>query len=211
MTSYRFTVREHEEYGGLGLAPNWYAAGDPLGGMAAAHDILEHFPNDDGSTRGELLALGAAFFVRGEAGFFGRGSSIHECWKHVASDFPTLRMRSEWHVPHCPYRARVPAHVREWIRLCVQEIRESLPVECDGLVLSVSEEQNIPLWLAKGYAMARARYANSPSVAVCLFEEIETECDRALLHAQEGDEVTVSVNKRRCVTKVTHKERRFCR
>lgn len=50
MKTYVFTVKEHEEFGGLGLAPRWYPNGDPLGGMAAAH--VEHFPGDAGDTEG---------------------------------------------------------------------------------------------------------------------------------------------------------------
>jgi len=60
MKRYTFEVAEHEEYGSLGFKPSWYPKGDPLGGMAVAHDILEHFPKDDGSAEGEYMALGAS-------------------------------------------------------------------------------------------------------------------------------------------------------
>ena len=69
MKVYTFKVEEHEEYGSLGFKPSWYPNGAPLGGMTAAHDILEHFPNDNGGAESEFLALGAALWIRGDAKF----------------------------------------------------------------------------------------------------------------------------------------------
>jgi len=100
MKAYRFAVAEHAEFGGLGLVPKWYPTGDPLGGMAAAHDILEHFPNDDGSTEGELQALGAAIWVRGEGGvtFDSHGGRYFDLERDIPADFPEIwRHHAERH------------------------------------------------------------------------------------------------------------------
>ena len=60
----RFRIEMSELYGELGLCPEDMPNADPVMGMAAAHDLLEHEPGDDGSIAAELRALGAACWLR---------------------------------------------------------------------------------------------------------------------------------------------------
>ena len=73
MITKTFIIEEHEEYQTKGARPIDTPHADPLGGMSVAHDMLEHFHNDQGSVYEELMALGASYYVRGETGFFNNG------------------------------------------------------------------------------------------------------------------------------------------
>jgi len=85
-----FVIEEHEEFGGLGLRPVDVPHADPLGGMATAHDMLEHFPGDDGGVEAELMALGATIFVRAEPGYFHNRIGNPDPAKNLAADFPEI-------------------------------------------------------------------------------------------------------------------------
>lgn len=65
-----FVVEEHAEAGFIGLRPSDMPDFDPGYGRTVAHDFLEHAPGDDGSIAGELQALGAIQYVRGDSGAF---------------------------------------------------------------------------------------------------------------------------------------------
>lgn len=85
-----FIVEKHEEYGTWGLKPEDMPHADPLMGMAAAHDILEHFPGDDGGVEAEYMAFGAMILTRAEGGYWQRKGNVNPPESHLASDMPEL-------------------------------------------------------------------------------------------------------------------------
>jgi hypothetical protein len=199
MKTYRFTVAEHEEYGNLGFKPSWYPHGDPLGGMAVAHDILEHFPNDDGSAEGEFLALGAALYIRGDTGYFQRNGNVNEAKVHIASDFPMI-----WQALTDRDGRSTVKHVqkvrdtelldrcREIVRLGIKNLEEN-GVEPEDLPNHGTREL-IARWLAKGYAKAARRYRMDQHTLSYVFGKIEAEADKALKYAEAGQVFTVRLD-----------------
>jgi hypothetical protein len=203
MKTYRFTVAEHEEFGGLGFKPSWYPHGDPLGGMAVAHDILEHFPNDDGGAEGEFLALGAALYIRGDTGYFQRSGNVNEAKVHIASDFPMI-----WQALTDRDGRSTVKHVqkvrdtdlldrcREIVRLGIKNLEEN-GVEPEDLPNHGTREL-IARWLAKGYVKAARRYRKLDQYTLStVFGKIEEAADKALKHADEGQVFTVRLDLKR--------------
>jgi len=83
----RFRFERHEEYGTIGLKPLWMPSeqADPLTGMGAAHDVLEHGPND----RVEWQGLGGSIYVRGEA-YYQRRIGNRDAAENIGSEFFSL-------------------------------------------------------------------------------------------------------------------------
>jgi hypothetical protein len=208
MKRYQFTVKEHEEYGTMGFAPKWYPNGDPLGGMAVAHDILSHFPKDDGSAEGEFQATGADLFIRGESGYFQRQGNVNEPKVHLAAEFA---MTWGYHTQRDRRTAVKPVGLvrdKDLMEQCRQIVRlgvKNMKDDESGLPLPTAEDQErIARWYAKGYVRARRRYRNldAYSVAYQLFGPIEEKADMALKHAEEGMILTVLVDYRKLEVKV---------
>lgn len=200
MKTYQFTVKEHEDYGTLGFAPKWYPNGDPLGGMAVAHDILSHFPKDDGSAEGEFQATGADLFLRGETGYFERNGNVNEAKVHLAAEFA---MTWGYHTQRDGRTAVKPVGLvrdtelmdtcREIVALGVQNMKDeesSLPLP------SAEDQERIARWYAKGYVRAQKRYRRhyAYDVAYQLFQTIEEKADMALTRADAGMILTVTVD-----------------
>lgn len=190
---YKFTVAEHHDHGSLGFKPSWYPAGDPLGGMAVAHDILEHFPKDDGSAEGEYQALGSALWLRGDSGYFQSRGNVNPPEVHLASDFPMI-WGIQGYVKECPLvrDSELMETCREIVRLGVKNIQE----ESSTTPPSAIARENIARWMAKGYKRAQKRYKNVDAYTVSerLFRGIEESADKALGHAEQGMELVVSVD-----------------
>ncbi len=190
--TYTFTVAEHREFGTLGFKPSWYPQGDPLGGMVVAHDILEHFPKDDGSAEGEYQALGAALYLRGTGGYGWNGTAE----ENIASDLPMIWGIQAYVRPcHKVRAADLLDRCREAVRLAIKEMRYSFD-EPD--LPSAESRENIARWIAKGYKRAERRYRrhSTGSIVWSLFKPIQDQADKALQHAEEGMVLTVRVNVR---------------
>lgn len=207
MKTYKFTVKEHEEYGTLGFAPQWYPNGYPLSGMGVAHDILEHFPNDEGEAEGEFMALGASYRIRGETGYFQRNGNVNSPARHLSSDFPmifdvTEQQRGSTRIKPCPRKARVEPEVLEVFKEIMAYAKEELVEQEREDVLHEEDEQHIINWMALGYVKAGQRYSwkkcrfDFHSLAHQLFQSIEEQANRLLKCAEEGMELTVKVNLR---------------
>jgi hypothetical protein len=198
MKRYTFDVAEHEEYGELGFKPSWYPNGDPLGGGAVAHDILEHFAHDQGDAEGEFQALGAALFIRGESGYFQRngnvnspevhiGSGLAEIWSlHTDRDYrSTFRPCGVIQYPETMAQCReaVKSGLKEFAE---RELTEPSPRDCEL----------IARWMGKGYKRAERRYKqhDSYSIAYSLFAPIEEAANNALKYAEAGMVLTVLVD-----------------
>lgn len=190
MKRYTFDVQRSEEYGELGFRPSWYPTGDPLPVMTVAHDILEHFPKDDGSAEGEYMALGAALLLRGDSGYCQNGRPE----QNIATDIPTI-----WGVqasvrPCGPIRDR---ELRATIDRILFHYREELAYynQDAGGQPTASDLEHIGRWIAKGYNRAKRRYRERASeIAWSLFKPIQEEADKALEHAEEGMRLTVWVD-----------------
>ncbi len=192
----------------MGFRPSWYPNGDPLGGMAVAHDILSHFPGDDGSAEGEFLATGADLFIRGDSGYFQRNGNVNPPEKHLSAE---LGMIWNYHV-HRDGRTFVKPcgltgdqdlmdKCRHIVALGVEGMKDNY----DHLTPPDAEAQErIARWYAKGYVKARKRYRNldAYSVAYQLFGPIEEKADEALKRADEGMVLTVLVDYKRLEVKV---------
>jgi hypothetical protein len=196
-TQYTFTVEEHEEYGVLGFTPTWYPAGEPLGGVAVAHDILEHFPGDDGSPEGEYQALGACLYIRGDE-YFHRLGKTSSAAENIAADLPliweTLRHRdNRTYVRVCPpVKSLALEEAEEAIRhfkaelFCYDDEDYEKPTDADYTAMIQ--------WIAKGYNKAKRRYPNVLPVRERLFIPIEEEAGTLLKHAEPGQILTVSID-----------------
>ena len=189
MRTYKFEVAMHEDFGTLGFRPSWYPQGDPLGGMAVAHDILEHFPKDNGSAEGEYMALGASLFVRGDAGYYANGSAE----ENIASDLPTV-----WGIqPHVrPCSLSRDSEIMERAREATRYWAKELQYMHENDWPSSKDRERVARWIAKGYMRAKRRYAKIPAcyLAWDLFKPIEEGAEKALKYAEAGMVLTVAVD-----------------
>lgn len=129
----RFIIEEHEGHGALGARPVNMPHADPLSGMASAHDMLEHFEDDDGGIECEFMSLGAAYFLRGETGWFGtRGIVNTEPEENIAADFPALFS----HYVHEGFTLHAPVDL-------IKHIKNTDPDVWDDDFCSVHEAVNI--------------------------------------------------------------------
>ena len=80
---FKYVNDDYEEEGLLNIkAPSTF---DPsFDGELLAHDILEHFPNEEGSIEEELMALGAVMWVRG-LGYYWESYRIYDFWERKLS------------------------------------------------------------------------------------------------------------------------------
>jgi len=203
MRKFEFEVQEHEEYGGLGFKPKWFPGADPLSGMAVAHDILEHGRNEDGSTEHELMAFGAAMFIRTDGYYWYRKNSKNaDESDHISADFPQLlRLHEEnfngREILHCQNGA---GGEELWLRAtrCVEKgLANCSEYGGDGhRYITYVDEEEMARWMCAGYKKAarRARRLNLDAYTMgCLFEQIERDADLNLKSAEEGMIYTVSL------------------
>lgn len=213
---YKFICKEHEDHGTLGWVLANMPAFDPLQGMAVAHDILEHWPNDD-STTGELLALGASIHVRNTQystrrreefarRYGGRGIITEETVRpsfNGAGEVAELLYKiacGQWQ----PLRDYPTKFVRRglsefafeecvhYVRLVRRELYER--GDDDTVRLTQRDARNVLCWLATGYQRAVRRYKGiSEYELIATFEAIENAADKALKDAEENDELHVSL------------------
>ncbi len=215
MISKRFVVEEHEEYGGLGLRPADVPNADPLGGMTVAHDLLEHFPGDDGGVEAEFMALGACYFLRHESGFVNQqyggnrdaadafSGDFMELYRHVAHENFTLLDPGAEAPIECEYTEdALSAIVRKGLALTREEIADSIGADEDEeeelhMFCSTQTGERILGWLRRGYRKATERFADvdAYSLAEVVFKGIETRIDDYLKgEPMAGTEVEIEVN-----------------
>ncbi len=202
MKTYQFICKEHEEYGSKGWVLSNMAAFDPLGGMAVAHDILEHWPNDD-STTGELRALGAMLHVRGEEYNRRKGKMFTAPSYHFSGELGELLLKiqfGEW-VPLKEHKGRHSKAKYSWAN---EEIEEGIILACKHIQEEYQGEYAQPAehtlalvyhWLSNGYNSALRRYAKvHPWDLLNTFIYIEQEADKRLKFAEIGTKLKVSLD-----------------
>ena len=206
MLSMTFDVRTHEEFGGLGLRMQGKPHFDPLQGMGIAHDMLEHFADDDGTLAGELQALGASLYVRDGEGYYGyKGSMRTDPSEHISAEFLQqvyyTRERGETHLPRPPKHRPCEEHVENWILNIVRKARTQLieelgPDELPEWITSTEQRHYFRGWLRHGYCRAVKRYRrHSKHDMLCVFMEIENAVDKYLKYAEDfGQSVRIAVS-----------------
>lgn len=217
---YTFVCKEHEEYGGLGWQPDWMPNADPLPGMGVAHDILEHTPNTDGSTEDEFKALGGAWWVRGETGWFYENNphNVNTPEQHLSADFPdilnrVLRDERTFNVPRktMPLDEETEEAFSKIITLGTQDhYDEQLDAGNDPDSFQVvftddDARERITGWMRIGYRETKARFAHSqcPNHEVAhMFKQIMEQANKYLEHAEEGCILRVSFDATNRVVKV---------
>lgn len=213
-----FECAEHEEYGGLG----WREIGkdhfQPLGGMAVAHDTLEHFPDDHGAIECELEALGAMIQIRGE------NYDRHEPWENLQSDMIDLYRLRSWE--GMTFNAPTPAMERrstfEFLEEQIDKLIKSLPdylldnhysgedeeklVEAREHVASFTSR--VAGWLRHGFRRCRKRYGTDHLNEMgWMFRRISDEAEAKLQLAERGvHKLKVSVCVKRREVKVVLEE-----
>jgi len=203
---YQFTVREDEEFGGQGLKLNGLDWISPTSGMGAAHDMLEHFPGDNGTMEEEMMALGAMLFVRGET-YNGMIGGLYSVAENMASDFRNFN--DYFQADNRTGRLRYPGITR---KLRDFDHLEDIITEmvCTVRNMFADEEEQIPAWIndadirgwmRRGYRKARRRYRclRVPHYELpSLFRGLEQDLDKHLQRAELGDRFTVDIHLRNC-------------
>lgn len=211
-TTIRFLYQIHEEYGSPGWLQKAMPGYDPLGGMAVAHDCLEHFPGGTDAAHDEFQALGASLFIRGESDYYAQkrqGNS--NPGSNVGSDIPEVirHIIHEGTAFNDPPRTRpLEDHVEEWINTALKEARTECGYQFENAD-DVREVKSILAkarsWLRVGYRRAEKRYAKiGPHAACQMFMNIETAADEAMKQAEEGDELEVSFDIAKAKTQVRY-------
>lgn len=210
--SKRFIVEEHTEYGGLGLRPLDMPNADPLGGMTVAHDLLEHFPGDDGGVEAEFMALGACYFLRHESGFVNGqyggnrdaadafSGDFMELYRHIAHEGFSLTDPGPEAPIECEYtETALNGIVRKGLALTREEIADACDDDSDELhtFCSTQTGERILGWLRRGYRKATERFENvdAYSLAEVVFKGVETRIDNYLKSdPMEGTEIEVTID-----------------
>jgi hypothetical protein len=185
-----FVCEEHQEFGENGWRLEKATNADPLGGMAVAHDCLEHPPNGDMGVEDELMALGASFYVR----YYTR--NMHSLGANVGGDLPDV-------LRHVQYEGMALGDPGRTQAIdCEEEIDDALEsltkaAEYDDQ-LTVDKEilRRLRGWFRRGYRSAVKRYAGiNRGCLRAAFDEIEEEADKALEYAELGDKFTVRLHR----------------
>lgn len=192
MKTYRFVCERHKEYGELGWRQEKQPDFDPLGGMAVAHDIMEHFPNGDESPADEFQALGAGIVVRGEDYYAQKGQFTTSPAKNAASDVPEIIRHiiyENMHLPEAPASrplvAELEEHVREFVKESISLVESEFNEDENKEAMKAIVKQ-AGGWFRVGIRRALRRYKGRLFETSWTFSEIEKEADR-LLKQQEAE------------------------
>lgn len=210
MKTFEFVCAEHPEYGSNGWRLKSQPDFDPLGGMAVAHDCLEHF-TDSAEPADEFLALGASMYVRDESYYAHHGKVETSPGVHVASDLPDIMRHvtvEGYGLPPAPKTKRTDYHLENYIDRMYQEYRRNIREEYDkhDLRLSTETQRSIRSYLRIGYRRAERKYGGRRYEAQSLFCHIEEEADKYLKHAEEGAVLKIRVDFRNLTAKVRFEE-----
>jgi hypothetical protein len=211
MKKYSLVIKEHEEYGGLGIVVDtgrdYFEPG--LDGLVVAHDILEHTIKPHYCDYiDELMAIGGYIAGRVEVGYNARGyrsASIDD----VSSDIQSLVDAALNAGDDTVFTSidKCNSYLQyQWImdklRKNVKEgIIEALDEWSDGEYgeeeLADYDIDSIVGWICKGYQMFKKRFANVYNYEG-LFDSIRKESDQFLSNAFEGQTATLHVDFSSC-------------
>ncbi len=202
MITAKFEGKIHEEYGSLGWAMLGKPAMEPLTGMAIPHDILEHFPDDDGSVEAEFMALGASIFVRNEECYYSRKGNCHSAASNISSEFIQhyyYLINNEKSLQFSdPGKIKIPEEIESILDDIVEEGKKHLKSEIEEdyqQFFSLQNQIKLKGWFAKGYRKAVKRYKGYTPDDLCyMFMETETLVDKITEYAEEGQILTVKID-----------------
>lgn len=198
---FKFIAEKHEDFGEMGWRLKDQPGFDPLGGMGVAHDVLEHLPNGDESPADEFQALGAGWLIRGEGGLFSSGHYAPE--ENMSAEFPEIIRHVIYEgmrVPEPPRTRALDGSAEESLQLIVSRARKLC---CAGEHPEFEKEDHAAVldvlrkalgWMRVGYRRAARRYKNALGFARCAFGQIQEEADKRLKHAEQWQELHVSIN-----------------
>lgn len=172
-----YTWKEDPEYGSEGWMPDWLKESNVVtDGRLFAHDMLEHFEDDEGGLFGELMAMGSILHIRAETGYF---YSLYnpDASVHLSADLSMMLEKVFYGQQELP-----PArHIKKTYRLAeegaesiLQEavakarqsfVRDFRDSDCSGSIAEYADfaDRNLALFvhvMRAGYRKARRRWAN---------------------------------------------------
>lgn len=209
----RFRVAMNDDYGMLGFAPLWIKGeqADPLSGMGAAHDVLEHGSHDECEWQG----LGGSVYVRGLTGYFGRTRGNPDPVENISSEFDNLF--NLWQGQPIPDPGQTQPLRDERAEEMVQAVvrRGCLVVRaaCAGLEArsarrwtNAEQQRRMIGWMRRGYRACAQRWrGRSGDELRQTFQAIEEVVDRFLRREQdliEGTDVTLVFDVRLCEARI---------
>lgn len=206
-----FTMQMWDRTGTMGWQPAWLKDGDPTTGIGVAHDVLEHLPGDTGGAEAECRAIGAAYYVRGESGYF--HSLMHyfpnPIWhlsRFVAETLVSINEGEQTQTLLPPSKPSPPLADRNVERAFdmiaaggVVEANKAITYdrESDEPSFGSSDANIILAHLRTGYRSARRRYRHlGCDFMLDIFKEITRQTASLLLEWQEypGARLVVGVN-----------------
>lgn len=197
MKTFEFVCAEHKEFGSHGWRLKSQPDFDPLGGMAVAHDCLEHF-TDSAEPADEFLALGASLYIRDGSYHSRKGKWDTNPGHHLAADLPDIMRHvtvEGYGLPPAPRTRATDEYLESDIDSMYSEYRKNIRDECDSKDLRLSAEtaRSIRSYMRIGYRRAQRRYPDRWK-AQNLFCNIEDAADKYLKLAAEGAILKVRIN-----------------
>ncbi|CAO3459659.1 hypothetical protein [Azospirillum argentinense] len=215
-----FVAEERESW--VGLRPAHMPFFDPVGGMGAAHDLMEHGRRDNGSIEAEMMAFGAMIHVRADAGWWCERRTVNTdpAW-HMGGEFPEIWERDhDLLVPEPPPTRRAEDWVENLIDRCWREARRSTAERMLELLEETEEAEAWEAvdrmlgstpdrflgWMRLGYRRARRRYCGvDPSALMHTFNAVAAEVDK-LVRTEDlvpGERYRVFAFPERCESAIT--------
>lgn len=206
MFQVKFEYREDEEFGGEGWIPSAYPHFNAASGFSLVHDVLEHFPEDDGDLAGELKAFGSMINVRYLGGWQPiRGYNYHTPAQNMGSELGQFLQE----LGYCSKELKSPPHtykVEEYAECMIQDTLVEAKLSYFANLDSEKEPidrgdidkllQEMASWMRIGYRQSVKRYYNACN---CELSHLFTRMERAVskIGGDFGQELTVSVHPRR--------------
>lgn len=220
MKRYSVTLREHEEYGGIGLVVDtdrdYFEPA--LDGRLCAHDILEHTvkPHVHGIID-ELMALGAVIAGRVEYGYgnYYRRISLEDISSDIQSLAQACMMSGD---DFCPKACNnslkdkelmnsVKKYVRNGLIEAIQDYTDIPDGEIEEYLEETYNLDHIVSWMCKGYQIFKKRFNRMNDYEYLhLFEEISKVCDEFIRTGSEGQNGVLFVDFSGCSVRLEREE-----
>lgn len=219
MPTYEFEKQYNDDFGSYG----WLIRGAPLtyypiSGTGVAHDIIEHQPGDSGTVEEELMALGAALYVRGNGNYWARSEVPPggQVGSDLSNDLAFKYGGVEEGIASPSRTHKLEDFAEEWIKQALVDAQKEFEYhaqfysnELEEFHANVADYlQKVPGWLRIGYRKAKKRYSKvSPWDLCSLFKKVEEDADKYINRAEDGDLFVVRLNANRleCATRLESK------
>ena len=192
MKAYKIEIKEHEEYGDLGLLVDvGRPYFEPFTGLNVAHDIIEHTPTPHPDwVIDELMALGGIVAGRIQCGWHSPRGYRRIDYSDLSSDIARMAVNcyhSENNFCNIPCSSyiqdsdiveQIKGAVRMGIVEAEDEAEESMDIDVDSTTA----------WICKGYQKFKRRFNGKDNYTISrhLFDEIALVADNFLKTGYEG-------------------------